>query len=154
MALRKPLVIIDGLVQKIPSGETLDATVQATNALTLTNANAASITIGQPVYVSAADTVDLANSAAIGTSRPLGLVSDASIAASATGNIQTSGSLTSSDWTSVVGAATLTAGSVYYLDGTAGKLPATAPTTGFLTKVGAAVSTTELEINIEQPIGL
>ena len=155
MALRKPLVVVDGLVQQLGSGDTLDAPISEVDLVSLTNNNASAITIGQPVYSAAADACDLAKADAIGTARPIGLVKDASIAASASGNIQTDGILSNSDWTSVIGSTTLTSGSVYYLDNaTAGKLTATAPTSGFVVKVGIAISTTEMAIDIESPIGL
>ncbi len=154
MALRKPLVINGGVTEQIQAGDTLDATVSTPDVVSLTNANSAAITIGQPVYSSAANNVDLASSAAASSARVIGLVVDASIAAAAAGTIQTNGVFTSSDWTSVIGATTLTSGAVYYLSATAGLLTATAPTTGYITEVAQAISTTELQIDPKSPIKL
>ena len=155
MALRKPLVIVSGVVEQIQSGDTLDATLNENESITQTNDNASAITIGMPVYSKVADHVDKAEANASGTVQVLGLVSSATIAAAGTGSIQTSGNLTCADWTAVIGSASLTSGSVYYLDpATAGKLTATAPSTvgQYVVRVGQAYSTTEMCIRIQPPI--
>jgi hypothetical protein len=155
MATRKPLVLVDGAVKRLPSGDTVEGATAQVN-FSATNGNGGAITVGQPVYIDGAGSVDLAQANASTTARVAGLVQDASIASAGSGNIQHSGVLTSADWTSVVGSATLTAGSRYYLDAaTAGQLTATPPdTTGqFVAAVGLALSTTELLIEIERPIG-
>jgi len=155
MAERKPMVLVDGVLKRLPSGDTVSGAT-ADVGFSATNSNTGSITIGQPVYVDGAGTVDLAQANASGTAKVAGLVKDATVANGASANIQHSGVLTSADWTSVVGSTTLTAGSRYYLDAsTAGQLTATAPdTTGqFVVGVGMALSTTELLIEIERPIG-
>ena len=160
MALRKPLVIVDGAIQQLQSGDSLDATASEVDSIARTNANAGSIAIGQPVYPSAAGSVDLAQADAIGTAQVLGLVSSASITSSASGNIQTDGVLTATtgQWDTVTGGSGgLVAGSVYYVDpDTAGMLTATAPTTAgdYVIRVGLALSATELEISIQPPIKL
>jgi len=155
MATRKPLVIIDGLVQQLPGGDTIDAATTEVDLVSLTNANTNAITVGQPVYVSGDGACNLAKADAIGTARVEGLVRDSSVAASTAGSVQTDGILSSSDWTAVVGSTTLTPGDVYYLDAsTAGKLTTTPPTTGYVVEVGTAISTTEIDINIQSPIGL
>jgi hypothetical protein len=151
MAVQKPLVIINGQVQQIPSGDTLSAASSEVDVVSMTNANAGAITVGMPVYVSAAGSVNKASAGAAGTRQVLGLVKDASIAAAGSGFIQTDGILASADWTAVVGTTTLTAGSVYYLSATAGQLTTTAPTGSgnYVCKVGVAISTTELEITTD-----
>lgn len=152
MAIRKPLVIISGQVQQLPAGDTLDASVSEVDVIAATNSNIAAITRGQPVYVDGAGSVDLAAANASGTRQVLGLVLDASIASAASGNIQTDGVINLADWTSVVGAASLTAGSIYYLSATAGQLTSTAPTTAgqYVCRVGLALSTTEMEIDTDR----
>jgi len=158
VALRKPLVIISGQVQQLPSGDTLDASTAEVDVVTLTNGNASPIVIGSPVYSDAAGSVDLAQANASGTVEVLGFVKDTSISASASGSIQTDGILaaTTGQWDIVTGdTGGLVAGTVYYLDPTtAGKLTATAPTTTsqYVVRVGKAISTTEMEISIEPPI--
>lgn len=156
MATRKPMVMIDGQLQRLPSGDTVEG-ASASLVHTLTNSNVSPITIGQPVYTDGAGSVDLAQADAVGTSRVLGLVAEASIASAASGTIKYAGILVNADWTTVTGSATLTPGANYYVDAaTAGKLVTTAPDTAGqqLAYVGRAVSTTELAIEIARPIGL
>ena len=147
----------DGEIGQLKAGDTLDITASSNQQFSATNQNVAAITIGQPVYIAAGDTVDLALADAKATSGVIGLVSDANIDSTAIGTILTDGILTSTDWTAVVGAATLTVGSVYFLSDTvAGTLTTTATTTAgsFVTRVGTAISTTTLEVTISRPIGL
>lgn len=160
MANRKPLVINSGLIQQLQAGDTLDASVSEVDVYSGTNNNAGSVTIGQPVYVDAAGGFDLAKADAAATVEVLGLVKDTSVAAAASGVVQTDGVLvaTTGQWDAVTGGAGgLAAGTVYYLDpDTAGMLTDTAPTAAgdFVVRVGLALSTTELEISITQPIKL
>ena len=157
MATKIALTMYDGEIGQLKAGDTLDITASNNQIFSATNSNIAAITIGQPVYIQGANTVDLALADAKATSGVIGLVSDASIDSSAVGTILTDGILTSTDWTAVVGEATLTVGSVYFLsDVIAGTLTTTAPTTtgSFVTRVGTAISTTTLEVTISRPIGL
>ena len=152
MAVRKPLVVINGQLQEIPAGDSLSAASSEEDVVAKTNGNAGAITIGMPVYLKADGTVDKASAAASGTKRVLGLVRDASIAAAANGNVQTDGVLTSADWTDVAGTATLTAGADYYLSATAGQLSASAPSSAghYVCYVGMAISTDTLEIDTDR----
>jgi hypothetical protein len=158
MALRKPLVIVSGQIQQLQAGDTLDASANEVDVVTMTNGNAGAIVIGQPVYVSAAGSVDLAQADASATVEILGLVKSTSITASASGSIQTDGILaaTTGQWDVVTGGSGgLTAGSIYYLDqDTAGNLTTTPPTAAgdFVVRVGLALSTTELDITTSEPI--
>ena len=160
MSLRKPLVIVDGRICQIASGDTLDAQVIEIDVVNQQNNNAGSIVIGAPVYNDGAGTVDLAQADASATVEVLGLVKNAFISAAASGAIQTDGVIaaTTGQWDTITGdSGGLTAGSVYYLDpDTAGKITKTAPTaTGdFVVRLGKAISTTEFEITILQPIEL
>ena len=157
MATKIALTMYDGEIGQLRAGDTLDITASSNQQFSATNSNIAAITIGQPVYIQGANTVDLALADAKATSGVIGLVSDASIDSSAVGTILTDGIITSTDWTAVVGAATLTVGSVYFLsDVDAGTLTTTAPTTtgSFVTRVGTAISTTTLEVTISRPISL
>ena len=157
MANKKPLVIgSNGTVEQLQAGDIIDVGA-AKQVFTATNNNAGAVTIGQPVYVDGAGTVDLAQASTSTAAKVIGLVNDASVASAGSGVIITDGVLTSSDWTAVIGATDLTAGSVYFLDGaTAGKLTTTPVTvTGnTLIRVGTALSTTEFEISIGEPIKL
>ncbi len=160
MSLRKPLVIVDGRVRQIAANDTLDAQVIEVDIVNQQNNNTGSIVIGSPVYNDGAGTVDLAQADALATVEVLGFVKDALIAAAAAGAIQTDGVLvaTTGQWDTITGdTGGLTAGSVYFLDpDTAGKITKTAPTsTGdFVIRLGKAISTTEFEITISQPIEL
>ena len=158
MSQRKPLTIINGYVQELPSGDTVEGAVAA-HSVSLTNANASAITKGQVVYVSAADTVDLARANADGTSKVFGLVSAASIANGASGSIQTDGILSqaTTDWDALTGQSSgLTPGADYILSpDTAGSLvlrSSTIDSGEWLVQIGKAVSTTDLLIDIEDGI--
>ena len=151
MSARKPLVNVGGEITELPAGDTLDASANEVDVVTMSNANAAPITKGMAGYHQGAGAVDLARANASGTKKVLGLVRAASIAAAATGSIQTNGILSSSDWTDVVGGASLTAGAQYYLSSTtAGQLTTTAPSSAgtFVAPVGVALNNTDLQINI------
>ena len=156
--LKKVLVLgANGEIEQLQAGDTVDIVASSNQLFSATNQNGGAITIGQPVYIAAADTVDLALADAQATSGVIGLVSDANIDSTAIGTIVTDGILTSADWTSVVGAATLTTGAVYFLsDVTVGTLTITPTTTtgSFVTRVGTAISTTTLEVTISRPIKL
>src|SRR5690554_5822538 len=117
MAQRRPLVMIDGYRQELPVGDTLVGASPA-HTIAMTNGNASSIVRGAPVYVSGAGEVDLAQANADGTSRVLGLVANATVAASGSATIQTDGVLTGStaEWDAVAGTTDgLTAGAQYIL---------------------------------------
>lgn len=160
MAAKKPLVLTDGQIEQLQAGDTLDAAASEVDVVAKTNDNASSIVIGTPVYVKANGNVDKAQANASGTIQILGLVRDTSIAAAASGAIQTDGvlSATTVQWDAVAGTTGgLTPGAVYYLSATtAGLLTETAPTTAgqFVVRVGLALSTTELDISVTAPIKL
>lgn len=151
MAIRKPLVVIDGQMQECPADDTLATASSEVDVVAKTNGNAGAITIGMPVYVKSDGNVDKASAAASGTKRVLGLVATASIAAATSGNIQTDGVLVSADWTAVAGSATLTPGADYFLSATAGQITATAPSASgqYVCRVGLAIAADTLEISID-----
>ena len=119
MAQRKPLVMNSGQIEQLQSGDTLDAVVTEVDLISRTNNNASPIVIGAPVYPDGNGTVDIAQADASGTVEVLGLVQETSIAAAASGYIQTDGILTATtgQWDAVAGTTGgLTAGTVYWLD--------------------------------------
>lgn len=153
MALVKPLVLTaSGQIAQIQSGDTLNAAVQEADAIALTNSATGAIAFGRAVYVSAANSFALAQANASATKQVLGLVKDASVAASAVGNVQTDGVITgtTAQWDSVSGqTGGLTPNAIYYLSATtAGAITATPPSaTGqYLVPIGVALSTTSLDI--------
>lgn len=160
MSLKKPIVITDGQLEQLQSGDTLDATVTDSNEINLTNNNASSINIGQPVYAESDGNVDLAQADAQGTVEVVGLVADETIGASETGQVITDGVLeaTTAQWDDVTGdSGGLTAGDVYYLSAAEeGLLTTTAPssTGNFVKKVGVALSDTQMQLAISQTVKL
>ena len=160
MAARKPLVIVNGRIRQIAAGDTLDASVSEVDVVTQTNENAGALVIGTPVYTSGSGQVDKAQANAYATAEVLGLVKDASIASTQPGMIQTDGVMVAStaQWDAVTGqTGGLTVGSVYFLHPTtSGMLTVTTPSAvgQLVARVGKALSETELEITIEQPVEL
>jgi len=161
MATRVPLVLgADGQIQQLQAGDNITSPVNTPSIRSVTNGESATaLVIGMPVYASAADAVKRAQANAKTTSLLAGLVYDVSIAAGAAGNIAQSGILvaTAAQWDAVVTGESggLTFNTNYFLDpANVGKLTATPPTTvgQCNTLVGRAISTTELEILLNQPI--
>ena len=156
MAVKKPLVVTNGQIEQLQSGDT----IEHPGILNRINSNAGAIVIGQATYVDGAGSVDLAQADAASTTDVLGLVFDTSIASAASGGIITSGVMTATtgEWDVVTGqVGGLTAGAKYWLDeSTAGSLTATAPTTAgdFVAPVGKALSTTEFEVDVDHTIKL
>lgn len=160
MATRKPLVMVAGRIERLQSGDTINADVAEVDLIELTNNNASPVVICEPVYIDGANTCDKAQANASGTMDVIALVKDASIAAAALGMFQTDGvlSATTGQWDAITSeTGGLTAGAVYYLSGaTAGRLTQTAPTAvgQFVVQIGKAISLTEMEITITDPIKL
>jgi hypothetical protein len=158
VALKKPLVLYAGRPSQIQAGDTLDATVGGAGGISLMNNNAGAIVIGQAVYSSGNDTVDLARANAVGTVDVLGLVSNATVASGGMATIVSDGVLaaTTTQWDAQTGdSGGLIANQKYWLSaGTAGHLTQTAPTTvgQYVAPVGIGISTTELLINVGEPI--
>lgn len=158
MAQKKPLVMTNGQIEQLQSGDTLDAVVTEVDIVSRVNSNVGSILIGAPVYPDGNGSCDLAQANASGTIEVLGLVQETSISAAASGYIQTDGILaaTTGQWDAVTGlTGGLVAGDVYWLDAaTAGKLTSTAPTSAgqYVVRVGKGLSTTEMEISVSPPI--
>ena len=160
MTTRVPLVMgSDGLPQQLQSGDNISVAASTYTSRSLTNAeSSAAIVIGAPVYASAADAMKRAQANAKSTCKVAGLGLDASTAAAGVGNIITGGILvaTTTQWDAVAGTTGgLTFGTYYFVDPTtAGKITSTVPTTvgQCVTLVGLAISTTELELDIQPPV--
>lgn len=98
--------------------------------------------VGAPVKIVSTAHVDFAQADSIAHANVAGLVF-AGAASAATGSyVPNGGRASQADWTSIVGAASLTPGAIYYLSATAGKLTTTAPTTSgkVVIKVGRAIT--------------
>lgn len=155
MVARKPLVFDDdGNIVELGAADSLDAVVVAATTTARTNDNGSAISKGQAVYPNSSGNVDLAKGDSISTARVIGLVADTSIASSSSGNIQTGGVLTISDWSSVTGTVALTPDKTYFLSSSIdGRLSDTPPTGAgtVIVAVGIALSTTELLIEVGRP---
>lgn len=109
---------------------------------------------GMVLYVPSSGHVDLAQANNVLTAGAIGLAF-ADTVITATGDYMPEGQITKADWTSVTGSVTLTPGAVYFLSiSTAGGLTATPPSAAGETvvRIGRALSTTTLDIEISQPI--
>lgn len=154
MATKKALVLgADGRPQQLQSGDTLAAIETGQ----VTQTAGATLIAGNAVYSSAADTVNKGQANAMSTSVLLGLATTA-ITNAATGTIQANGILvlTTGQWDALAGTSGgLTFNTTYYLSPTtAGLITSTCPTSVGQTVVivGKAISTTELNITISEPI--
>lgn len=165
MSLKKPLVLYNGEPAQIQVGDDLDAPTSGAIEVTLLNANVAAVVICTPVYsITPSGSFDKANAAAAGTSKVIGLVSQApSIGIAGSGPIAVGGVLaaTTAQWDAVVtgGSGGLVFNTDYYLDITVGKLVTAAAafiianTTGnYLVHVGRGLSATIMEILIARRI--
>lgn len=143
---------------RVTGGTATGTTPTQSVGISMSNGEAASISIGQPVYVSAAGQVKKAVANATGTKDVMGLVFDTTIASAAAGNMVSDGILTatSTQWDAVTGqTGGLTAGAIYYLSNvTAGGLTTTAPSTGFICRIGLALSATQMQLRIGTPVQL
>jgi hypothetical protein len=126
---------------------------------TVTNNETVAITKGAPVYSDGSGTVQLGLANAISTSEVVGLVYADSIAAAATGRIQSDGyfTATTAQWDVITGGtAGLVAGMEYYLDpATAGMLTTTAPVSGnqeVVAPIGKAISDTVMKLEINHTV--
>jgi hypothetical protein len=159
MPARLPLVIgATGFPQQLQSGDTLNVPSSGTTNTPVTNSEATAVVIGAPVYSFATGAVKKAQANAAGTSSVSGLMFDVSTAAAGVGQMATSGDLsaTTTQWDAVTGqTGGLTFNSVYFLDPTtAGKMTVTPPTTvgQSLVRLGKAISTTVMSIDINDPV--
>lgn len=142
--------------------DTYGRVTAGTNPLTpnmlvsLTNSTGSTIAKLSAIYkTTVADQIALAKADAAATMRFIGFASGA-INTATSGAIIVNGVVTGStgEWDAVTGqSGGLTPGSVYFLsNATAGMVTPTAPTTGFSVRVGIAVSTTQLLINVGEPV--
>jgi len=154
MATRKPIVIVDGQLRQIASGDILEASLNEVDFVTVTNKELVDdLVVGTPVYASGADQVKKALADSLTTSEVVGLATE-TIAADAAGRVLTDGRLTATaaEWDAITGdVGGLTFGTVYFLDPTtAGQLTSIAPTVDgdVVIRVGKAIGITVMEVSI------
>jgi hypothetical protein len=159
MAVVTPLKLgSDGNIAQLQAGDTLAVASTNTDLVALTNGEATSVVIGAPAYVSAAGTFKKAQATSATLSKCIGLVYDApSITNAVSGNICTDGLLTATtvQWDAVTGqSGGLTAGSDYFLGATLGLITVTPLVTAgqYNVKVGKALSTTQMDVAVRDPI--
>lgn len=109
------------------------------------------VVVGQPVYVTGNNTVNLADASAEATANAIGLVILAASANQAT-IVRTEGEVSQANWTAVIGSAALTPGATYYLGTTPGTMSTTPPSvdTQVVVRCGIAVTTTKFDIEINE----
>lgn len=109
---------------------------------------------GEVVYITALGKAAKARANADGTKRAVGIV-EVGAAAGFPATIRTHGTITLADWTAITGSATLTPNASYYLSAaTAGDMGTAAPSSGWVTRVGTAISANDFDVNPEPPIKL
>jgi len=146
MAVRKPLVVVNGQVQQLQSGDV----IATYSIVQQTNDESTPLVIGTPVYNDVGDGVKKAKADNASTVELVGLVFDVSAVSGAPVNVLTSGVLkaTTAQWDAIFGTTGgLTPKTKYFLsDATAGAGTATAPTANgsYVVEIGRAISTTEL----------
>lgn len=156
MAIKKPLVLTNGEIEQLQSGDTIDVQPDSYEA-TFTS----TVIAGEPVYIDGGSSVDQAQANASATSDVAGLAATAVTAAS-TGTVIFNGTvtLTTLEWDAVAGTTGgLTAGAKYFLsDSTAGRLveQGSIPTVAgrFVVEVGEALDSTDLLVQIRRRIKL
>lgn len=157
MALRKPVVLVNGQLQQLQAADALDAPQAGGDVIILTNDEVGALIKGNVVYLDANDGVKKAKADAAGTSKPCGLSVDAP-AAGATGRVMFEGilALTTAEWDAAFGTTGgLTFGTIYYLSAASAGLGAgTAPSSvgQSVVELGLALSTTEFMVRIRPTI--
>ena len=160
MAARKPLVLNSGQIEQLQSGDTLNAIVSGGDNFNLENTQGSAIGRCFVVYSGGGTgQIKLARANASGTAKAIGLVNEDSIANGSTGNIMLAGVMTPAGtafWDDATGGSGgLTPNAVYYLsEATAGMMTTTPPTTGWVQKIGIALTDIDFWINIEPAIKL
>lgn len=148
----------NGQLEQLQAGDTLD--VSLVQLISRANNTGGPLVIGTPVYAISATDVDKAKADAQSTIRVVGLVAEASIADTASGSIAVDGILTATtgEWDAITGdVGGLVPGDNYFLNpANAGQLSKTATiaTGEFVVRVGYALSATEFEIEVQQPVKL
>jgi hypothetical protein len=154
MAKQKPLVVVNGQIQRLQPGDQIDLS----NSVAKNNDTGNTIPIGTPLLVSSGNAI-LAQADAQGTVRVAGLAAETANDSSPV-EILADGILpaTTGEWDTITGeTGGLSEGLDYFLSATTkGRLTVNAPDAQgeFVVRIGYALSSTEMEIEIGQPIKL
>ena len=152
--IKKPIVITNGQLEQLQVGDVL---VHAPNTFEATNGESISILIGGTVYISGVNTIKYAKADSDATKTAIAMCTN-DIVSGEDGVVQVNGrlTLTTVQWDLVTGdTGGLIPGISYFLSEiTSGRISKIAPNTGFVVKIGIAVSTIDFEISISAPIKL
>jgi len=133
------------------------AGVIAPSLTLLTNNQGASVPICSCVYTDSSNTFKLSRADIAATSLPVGLVST-TISNGASGTVNTGSTMeaTAAQWDAVVGGSGgLVPGAAYFLSNTvAGRITTVVPTSGYVVRIGQALSTTKLKVSVGARIQL
>lgn len=160
---RIPLVIINGVTQQMPTGDTIASQFVSVNDVVCSNGDSVALVNVTPVYQSDMVTggiVQRARANASATSSVLGLIQQGPALVGQNATVQVEGliSAITGDWDLVTGqSGGLTPGSRYFLStATAGMLTTTPPSTvgQFSVCVGRAITPTTMKLEVQEPIGL
>ena len=124
------------------------------NAITYTAETDSNTRTGNTMYIKNNGRLGLAIANSIGTSKVCGLARSFKSAGQSL-QYEPDGILEQSDWTGIIGTTSLSPGQTYFLSpDSPGQLTALAPITSgqLVVKVGFALTSTRLEIEIEEPI--
>ncbi len=159
---RKPLVYVNGEISEMPAGDLVDPAalpappaVIDSNLVVLTNDVASARPFGTPVYSKSNGNVADAITTDPDKAEVVGLVADANLPASGSGNIKTGGVLegTTAQWDAQTGSSGgLAPGSDYYLRSSGGL--GTTPVGPNVTKIGKALTSTKFMVRIEPSIAI
>ena len=131
-------------------------TSESETKFTAENKDASDVDPGMAVKIHSSGVgVELALADSVGNRAAALCIATAAITNGNSGPFRTDGVVDLSDWTDATGSATLSAFAVYYLDqSNNGMLTTTAPTTvgQIVQRIGTAISSTKLYLEIEQPI--
>lgn len=159
MALKKPLVLNNGEIEQLQSGDTLDAPQSGGDVVSLTNDEAGPVVICTAVYIDAVTGFKKAKADASATADAIGLVAKSpNISNGASGEVMVNGVMkaTTAQWDAVTGqVGGLTFNEAYFLSpATAGLITVTEPSTvgQYVVYLGRAISTVEMMINVERKI--
>jgi hypothetical protein len=157
-SLRKPLVLVDGKIQRLQGTDY----IQEANYITLLNNESPALTFGDTVYLSI--TGECARAIADNTDvaiKIVGMVTNSSVTSGNPASIIQSGVLkgTEAQWENAFqltpSSGGLVAGTIYYLsDGTVGKGTGTPVETvsHYHVKLGIALTSTDFLVDIKEPI--